>query len=263
MTGRVRQYGEGPYRLAVLHGGPGAAGSAASVARELGRDFGVLEPIQTALTAAGQIEELKAQLEAHAELPAVLIGHSWGAMLAYMFAGRYPRMVRKLILVGSGVFEEQYAEQIKDIRMSRVPPELREEAAELMSCLGSLTDENRDAVLSRLCEVMGRSDYYDPLPHEPDLEPLDFMPDVHARVWSDAKALRQSGEMLRMGRGIGCPLVIIHGDYDPHPVEGITEPLCKDEIPFRLIMLDKCGHEPWIERHARDEFFRLLRRELQ
>ena len=43
-----RIYGDPPYQVALLHGGPGAGGEMAPVARELAGDRGVLEPIQTA-----------------------------------------------------------------------------------------------------------------------------------------------------------------------------------------------------------------------
>jgi len=54
----VRRYGKAPYLVAVVHGGPGAAGAMAPVARELGADRGVLEPLQTAMTVDGQVDEL-------------------------------------------------------------------------------------------------------------------------------------------------------------------------------------------------------------
>ena len=47
---KVRLYGKAPYRVAVVHGGPGAAGEMAPVARRLGAACGVLEPLQTAMT---------------------------------------------------------------------------------------------------------------------------------------------------------------------------------------------------------------------
>jgi len=31
---------------------------------------------------------------------------------------------------------------------------------------------------------------------------------------------------------------------------------------LRFILLEKCGHEPWTETYARDEFFRVLKKEL-
>lgn len=49
----LRTYGLSPYRVAVLHGGPGAPGGMAPVARNLSRARGVLEPLQTADTLEG------------------------------------------------------------------------------------------------------------------------------------------------------------------------------------------------------------------
>ena len=71
------------------------------MARELGCERGVLEPLQTATSLEGQVEELRAVLEANADLPVTLVGHSWGAMLGFIFSARHPDFVNKLILVGS------------------------------------------------------------------------------------------------------------------------------------------------------------------
>ena len=70
-------------------------------------------------------------------------------------------------------------------------------------------------------------------------------------------------ELLGLAPQIRCPVVAIHGDYDPHPAEGIQSPLSSAVNDFRFILLKNCGHLPWIERQAKDEFFALLRRELQ
>jgi pimeloyl-ACP methyl ester carboxylesterase len=57
-------------------------------------------------------------------------------------------------------------------------------------------------------------------------------------------------------------VVAIHGDYDPHPAEGVREPLSRVLSDFRFVTLEKCGHLPWIERHAKEPFYDLLRREI-
>lgn len=44
---KLRTYGQAPFKGAVLHGGPGAPGEMAPVAKELARFCGVLEPLQT------------------------------------------------------------------------------------------------------------------------------------------------------------------------------------------------------------------------
>src|SRR5437660_5210180 len=96
---KFRKYGNPPFRVAVIHGGPGAAGEVAPLARKLGEMRGVLEPIQTAKTLDGQIEELRLVVEQNATKPVVFIGHSWGAWLSTLVAARYPALVAKLILV--------------------------------------------------------------------------------------------------------------------------------------------------------------------
>ncbi|HET8687698.1 MAG TPA: alpha/beta fold hydrolase [Methanosarcina sp.] len=84
----------------------------APVAREFSAFRGVLEPLQTAVTLAGEIGELKDVLEENGDLPVILIGFSWGAMLSFIFTARHPQFVKKLILIGSGPYEEKYAVNI-------------------------------------------------------------------------------------------------------------------------------------------------------
>lgn len=50
---------------------------------------------------------------------------------------------------------------------------------------------------------------------------------------------------------------------DPHPAEGVRTPLSSVVKDFRFLMLRNCGHLPWIERQAKDEFFRVIREELR
>jgi len=75
--------------------------------------------------------------------------------------------------------------------------------------------------------------------------------------------LRDNGGFLKMAEGIRCPVVAIHGDYDTHLVEGVKTPLSRVLKDFRFILLEKCGHFPWLERYAREEFFRVLREEIK
>jgi pimeloyl-ACP methyl ester carboxylesterase len=255
--------------VAVLHGGPGAPGSAAAVARELARDMGVLEPLQTRDSVEGQIEELRLTIDAHGDPPVTLVGHSWGAMLGVLFAARHPNSVAKLILVGSGPMESHYAEGIMPTRLSRIPEADRGEARRLMDRLSS--GDFQQSELDRLGVLMGCTDTYESLPEADNgsLPPADdgavdlsFQPRVHERVWAEAAKLRSEGGFVRAVRAVRCPVAAIHGDYDPHPAEGVKEPFAAHAPGFRFHLLSQCGHEPWRERHAHAEFFRVLRDEL-
>ena len=95
----LRKYGNSPFTVAAIHGGPGAPGEMAAVARELSSFLGALEPLQTEASVDGQVEELRGILDEYGTLPLTLIGLSWGAWLSIILAARYPKFVEKLILI--------------------------------------------------------------------------------------------------------------------------------------------------------------------
>jgi pimeloyl-ACP methyl ester carboxylesterase len=256
-----RFHGNPPYTVAVAHGGPGARGSLWPLARELGKTAGVLEPMQTAPTAEGQAEELRGLILKHCQTPAVLVGHSWGAWLVFIAAARFPEIARKLVLVGSGPFEERWTEKLMDARLSRLRGPDAAEARRLLLMLEGGATEEGGAVVARLGELLEKADTYSPAP---PVEPFEaaFDADIHASVWSEAAKLRASGELLSMAERITCPVAAIHGDWDPHPWRGVREPLSARLKDFKLILLKRCGHEPWNELYARETFFDILRQEV-
>jgi pimeloyl-ACP methyl ester carboxylesterase len=258
-----RTWGKPPYAVAVVHGGPGAPGSVAPVARELSKTFGVLEPLQTKDAIAGQIEELREVLEKHATLPAILIGHSWGAWLVYLTAARHPQLAKKLVLVASGPFEEKYAVNIFPERLKRLSEVERIEVFRMIDIINGEAAGNKDISMGRLGELFTRADTFSIFPPGKEPEPLKASEEINRKVWAEAQVLRASGELLKTGRGIRCPVLAIHGDFDPHPAEGVRQPLSRVLKDFKFILLERCGHEPWSERFARDEFFRVLSDEIR
>jgi len=257
----LKVYGNAPFDVAVIHGGPGAPGEMAPVARELSSGCGVLEPFQTASSLEGQVKELNEVLETSGDLPLTLIGWSWGAILGFIFTARYPLMVKKLILVGSAVFEEKYAVKIMETRLSRLDTEERSEIQTLIESLNDSSIEDKNTLMSRLGRLMFKSDSYNPLPYRNEV--LEYQYHIFRSVWKDAEKLRASGELLKLGKQIQCPVVAIHGDYDPHPGEGVQKPLSRVLKDFRFILLEKCGHHPWIERMAMDSFYDIIKKELK
>jgi pimeloyl-ACP methyl ester carboxylesterase len=258
-----RTYGPAPYAIAVIHGGPGAPGEMAPVARELALDRGILEPLQTATSLDGQVEELRAVLESHARLPVTLIGHSWGAWLSYIVAARHPTIVAKLLLVASGPFHERYVAEIQRNRLRWMTEPERAEWIVITTALGAPYANDKDALLDRLGALAAKADTFDPIVTvSDDPEPLAPQGDIFQQVWSDAAELRRSGQLLDLGKHIRCPVVAIHGDHDPHPAEGVRQPLSAVLPDFRFVLLRNCGHTPWLERQARTTFYEVIRSEL-
>ena len=257
----LRTYGNRPFNIAVVHGGPGAPGEMAPVARELALDWGVLEPLQTATSLEGQVQELHTVLKESADLPVTLIGWSWGAWLSFILAAQYPSSVRKLILVGSGAYEDRYAANIMSARLSRLNKQERAEVLSLLEILDDPAVGNRNTAMARFGTLIHKADSYDPLPY--DGEVLDIQSDIYQNVWKQASELRSSGGLLALGKKVQCPVVAIHGDYDPHLAEGVEDPLSHVLGEFRFILLENCGHHPWYERAARDRFYDILRSEVR
>ena len=257
----LRKYGEPLFSIAVIHGGPGAPGEMAPVARELSSGWGVLEPFQTASSLEGQVKELNEVLETSGDLPLTLIGWSWGAILGFIFTARYPSMVKKLILVSSGPFEKKYAAEIMKTRLSRLNEKEKTEILAIIETLNNTAVKDKNTLMSRLGKLFFKADSYNPLPYKSEV--LEYQYHIFRSVWEDAEKLRASGELLELGRNIRCPVVAIHGDYDPHPYQGVRKPLSRVIKDFRFILLERCGHKPWIERMARDRFYDIIKKELK
>lgn len=256
----VRTYGAPPYRFALLHGGPGAPGTLSPVARRLSVHCGVLEPLQSARSVNGLIDELHAQLLPYASAgPLVWVGHSWGAWLGLLAAAKYPAGIRRLVLVDAGPLTDGYAPQLLRRRLENLSPENRGSFRRLLSALSSANAARREAAMQALPDFLKISDCiaYDPDPHQPgDLLPVDS--DAYGSVWPEAAALRTEGALVRAAQALRCPLEIIHGAQDPHPPEGVTGPLDRAGVAYTLHLLPRCGHDPFDEAHAKAAFIRCL-----
>lgn len=248
----VRIYGGKPIRAAVVHGGPGDIGGLACVARELGKTVGVAEPLQSRHTVEGLAEELREQLLGLGGGPVALLGHSWGAWLAILLAARCPELVEQLILVGCGPLKEAYVPQIGARRMDNLPPEERGAFSRLLARVAK-TGQG----MEELGRLVGLSDNVDPLPADREKDdPVDG--EMYQKVWPEAAELRRSGALLEACARLRCPITLLHGTRDPHPLEGVTEPLAELGVAFHAVPFPDCGHSPFQERAGRERFYQIV-----
>ena len=113
----------------------------------------------------------------------------------------------------------------------------------------------KDAV-ARFIELSDVADTY-----QRDVSPqptVSFDRTIHAAVWPEADDMRKSGALLDAVTTIQCPVLAIHGDYDPRPSAGVQIPLQAALPTAQFVQLEKCGHKPWQEIHAKDDFYRLV-----
>ena len=206
------------------------------------------------------MSELRQALQLHAHTPVALIGFSWGAWLAILLSAHHPELVSTLLLIGTGPLLPEYLSALRETRESRLNDPEKEELAELSRKIHDPSSADRTRAFARYGAMLSKADSYDVL--EDDDSAIEFRPEIYEQVWREADELRSSGELLRLAGRLQCSVVSIHGDYDPHPPDGVRVPLSGILSKFRSYTLDRCGHTPWIERYARDRFFEILEKEL-
>ena len=256
MEETVKKHGKSPYRVVLVHGGPGAPGELTLLADELSTLTSILEPFQTKLTIEALVGELDEQISRHAEIPVTLVGHSWGAWLSFLYTAGYPDKVKKLILVSSGPFDPFYASNIISMRSKRLTDKNRKKLFSWIERLDEPEEQNKDDLFRQVGELINRADAFDPIQGLNPKVHYDY--NMYYQVWNEAQDLRNSGALLNAASGISCPVVAIHGDYDPHPAEGIRKPLTTGLQDFKFYLLRNCGHHPWEEKLSRDTFLSIL-----
>lgn len=252
-----RRYGDRGPSVYLLHGGPGAPGYLALVARQLSAFARVIEPFQRRsgakpLTVAAHIFDLHALVSAEAsEASPILIGHSWGAMLALCFAAQHPGVAASLVLIGCGTFDPASRERLMQLREERMTPAMHERKARFLK---RFTAPN--ARLRALGSFYQRLDSVDPIPHRD--ETAEFDARGHDESWADMLRLQKEGVYPAAFSRVTSPVLMLHGAQDPHPGTMIRGSLSPHVPQIQYVELPNCGHYPWLERIARDEFFARL-----
>lgn len=254
----VRRYGSAGAKLVLLHGGPGAPGYMAPVARRLSEGFEVIEPFQrkgteaSPLTVARHIADLDAVIDAYSpdEKP-ILVGHSWGAMLALAWAAEHPDRAAALVLIGCGTFDTAAREQMKAIRQQRMSQHVFQR---LQERIDSVNDP--DERLKVQGKMMMQVDSY-ALGHVDD-EVVFYDALGHEQTWRDMMRLQTTGVYPAAFESIHIPVLMLHGTEDPHPGTVICDNL-KTVLPqLEYHHWQHCGHYPWLEKASREDFYTLL-----
>ena len=254
----VRRHGDAGPCVVVLHGGPGAPGSAGGLARGLADGFCVVEPFQrragdVPLTVAQHVVDLRDVILTHCpDEPPSLVGSSWGAMLALAYAAERPDRLSRLALVGCGSFDLHARARLNAILEDRMGGPLRRRLATLEDEIDD--PDERLATIGRLIEPLYAVDH---LESDGDSEPCDAR--GHAETWEDMIRLQHDGTYPAAFSAIEAPVLMLHGDHDPHPGSLIRDSLLPVLHQLRYVELSSCGHYPWRERGARDLFFETLR----
>jgi len=173
----------------------------------------------------------------------LLVGHSWGGMLGLSYAGTYPNRVRALVSIDSGPIAEEHAVAEEANGLRRLLPAERDQVEKW---------EQRKAadpflVFAETLRLMMSAYFYNPKRAEDSLHWMT--PQLNMRVmWLGYQpAFGSLHEFIRARlSAVKAPVLLIHGRQDPVAEAGVAEAhqLIRRS---RLILINECGHMPWIE----------------
>jgi pimeloyl-ACP methyl ester carboxylesterase len=255
---RFREYGSSGAHVIVLHGGPGAPGHMAPVARRLAERFHVVEPFQrgsedgaplTVMQHAADLHEIVQSLESTA--PVLLAGSSWGAMLALAYAADHSARLAGIALIGCGTFDAASRHLFRDRLEARLTADIRAQIARLEAEV-----PDPDARLLVKAEILLPAYSYELITSTTETIRADAR--ANHETWQDMLRLQEAGVYPAAFGRINAPVLMLHGAVDPHPGPAIRDSLLPHLPQLVYHEWAACGHYPWLERLVHEEFFELL-----
>ncbi len=250
------QVGDGPEVAVMLHGGPGAAHEylrpGLDAVAEPGRRRLLYydqrgcgrSPLGPGVEPAGwrtHVADLDAVRAHLGGAPLVLVGYSWGALLALLYATEHPDRVARLALISPA---PAAARERGEARERLAAMARRPSVEALRARLDPRDRRNRFALA-----VAG---YFADPERAVGLTPFMVKQAAEDAVWCSLGDY----DLRPALRGLGVPAFVAHGADDPIPLA--TARATADALGAEFVAIDACGHVPYVE--APERLFPPLRR---
>ena len=241
----VRSRGRGR-PLVLCHGGPGLWDNLDDLAALFGELFTVWTYDQRGCgrstgrggpyTIARFVADLDAVRQAMGYERILVGGHSWGAVLGFLYAAAHPERVAGLLYIaGVGIEWPKWRPQHRDEARRRL-------ASQPFADLASKPDDR---------VVRWAIDFADPgvgLARAQEMAASGF--EVNAECNSALNAelsAMPDEEWLRRCARVTAPVLVIQGERDPRPLQAVDSMLTSLPAARRVVLLG-AGHYPWVER---------------
>jgi len=235
-------------------------GDVAPVAEGISGSFRAVEPWQRGssdlpLNVARHIADLhELATDLGGDSRVAIVGHSWGAMLALCYAAEHPDTAGPIVLVGCGTFDQDCRKRMQATIEERMDDDLRNRIRRVASHTTDPADQFIQTF--KLTRHIYDYDPADPYADKEESEPFDLR--AYEETWGDMRTLQDDGVYPGAFAAIESPVLMLHGEYDPHPGKMIRDNLLAYLPQLEYHEYERCGHSPWIEKSAREEFFSTL-----
>ena len=179
---------------------------------------------------------------------ATVVGYSWGALLALLYASEAARLgdlakPAALVVIDPAPISRQYRGQFeREFARRQASAEVERLRHELAA--SNLRERDPEAHRQRNFELSVAGYFADPRSAR-DLTPFRVSARVQQSVWDSLGDF----DLVTDGRlaSIRVPTLIVHGRQDPIPLASSEAAAGAIGADAQLVVLDNCGHVPYVE----------------
>lgn len=199
-----------------------------------------------AMTLPNCIEDIEALRTKLGEERLIVLGHSYGGMLAMAWAAAHPEHVRGLVLLDSGGPDFEFTSWFNDNIDMRLRPEDRELSRKWRDSTLVAADPDQAALERFKAKVPG---YF--FNREAGVKSREMFAPGDYHIWVNAVLfdhMQRAGYDLKPTlKNCTAPALILQGRQDP--IGDLTAVSIRDALPkSKLVFLERCGHLPWVEK---------------
>ncbi|MCH6255279.1 alpha/beta hydrolase [Puniceicoccaceae bacterium K14] len=255
-------------RVIFLHGGPGAYGYMETFCHSFSSYCNAVYYEQRGskqgdynIGVEDHIRDLGRVVDHYSqESKPIIVGHSWGSMLAVLFAGRRSESLKKVILTGCGPLNKTQGDEFLQTLNVRFG-----DKKDYYDRLWDAIDEEKD----ELKQQSLANKYIDNIMEIYQMDPNSGL-EIQPRHWDYKGSYRtmcESDEYVSKNEHgkalekIETSLTVIHGTYDVLSPESLFRLVRKHVSHVKTYALERAGHYPWAGPRS-DEFLKILKQEV-
>ena len=178
----------------------------------------------------------------------MVIGHSWGAPLALLYAIQYPKRTARLVYMAGTGIDPAWHQDYRRNREAKLPPAERERLRLLKQQQLTATGEELERIKEEEASLLGRTELYD-VTRLDDVPRYDRFPinySLNAALNAQNNRMEETGRFGDKVPQVRAPTLVLDGEGDPRPRWARAQ-LAQLLPNSRHATIPQAGHEPWIE----------------
>lgn len=219
------------------------------------------------INVAAYVSDLFQLMKVRGDSKAILLGESWGGLLAQAFAATHPQKVRKLILVASAPPSYKLWHVLEDNQFARTSQAEKDSMRMLQKIFGTKTPRELDKLKEthpnddivkayyKYVTILHRNHYYDRSRSDPEFDFAFYHLNFQLIPLIDKDVLENKLDYTPQLKKLKIPVLILYGRQDDQGESTFQEQInCYKNK--QVVVIEKCGHE--IIQEQPEQFFKAL-----